>query len=480
MLRSVLLLGLLQPVLLAGAGCLALPGDERGGSALGEPVDWTLLVYAANDDPSPRLTAGFDADAEEWARFVGGSKRFRVVVQRDFSRRNPGNPPTERFVLERGEKLHPETLAPGSLVLGETNTSDPATLRSFLEDSIRAFPAERTWLVVTGHGDDWMGLAPDASDPLGRPLPLAGFRDALAAATTGALAEVRAVVPGSPRLDVVQLDACRMGSIEVATELAPVADHLVASQENEPSAGHPYGAFYALAQNHLGSAPRTAAAEVVLDYVRAYNPTLSTRPGRYVGTSITAVALDLQRLGALTEAMAALSREIRASRPAGLSCAEIDTLRAALAERGTVEPDAAVGMPDDASEEPLAARAAVDLVALLGVMAVEHGALGPGARAAAGRALEVIGRPDERFDPNRRWGFVHLTGFPASSPFVTEAHSLAELGGPSPTGLSILLGRDRDLFAGTSSPLARYRALAFDLATGWSSLLDGCAAEPAE
>lgn len=476
-------LGLIS-ILLASSGCQTTAGEtgfgaveddgaQAGAVTTNSAGKWTMLVYAATDDQNRDLVRAFGSDAEEWARMVGGSKLFRLVVQRDYSAHDDGNPASERYVLERGQKLHPETLEPGVMTLGETDTTRPGTLREFLEDGIRRFPAQKYWVVVTGHGDNWLGAATDASAAAGQRLPLADLRADIEAATRGALSEVRQQVEGSDRIDVIQFDACRMGSIEVATELRAVADFMVASQENEPNAGHPYGAFYSLAQLHLGSSPRTAVSEVVSDYVRSYNPMLSTRAGTYVGTGITSVAVNLRQLDALIEDLRTLVESVRAMTDGGLDCQEIEDHRqAASALAGTAEGRGSV-----------AGASALDLGSLLDLIAdggpPGSADLGSEVTEAARAALETIGHPDERHDPNRRYGFVRSVGFPADGPIVTEGHSLGQNDGLRPSGLSVLFGDYEPLLSAATGarPIAAYRATAFETATGWTGLTGACEAK---
>jgi len=225
-------------------------------------AEWTLLIYAANDDLDSSLVAAFDEDALEWQRGLGGSALFRILVQRDyapFQVNSEGNPrESERYAIYREERHDPEYPAmagsPEARLLGETDTTDSTTLRDFLVYGIRRFPARHYWVTFTGHGDGFAGLAHDASAEAGKSLSLAGLSAALAEASSVIATEIRTKADysgpdTSNRIDVVSFDACRLGTVEVASSIANSADFMIASREAMPQSGHPYSALRFIAQD---------------------------------------------------------------------------------------------------------------------------------------------------------------------------------------------------------------------------------------
>lgn len=478
----------------------AAEASLRGGAPSTWIADWTLLVFAANDDLDPNLVAAFDQDALEWQHGLGGSALFRILVERDyapFQLDAQGNArSSERYALYREEQMNPESGAPGTMSLGETDTGDPKTLRDFLVYGIRAFPARHYWVTFTGHGDGWNGLADDTT--AGRRLDVAGLRSALAEASSVVANDIRRR-PGlggpstSNRIDVVTFDVCRFGAIENASALAGVADFMIASQESMPDAGHPYASLRYIAQDRPGSSPRTLVDAVVTDYVRAYVDGISTAGRAYVGTSITSVGLDLRDMRPLEAAIARLVFTVRRAKPKGFSCAEVSSLLAeACGSAGIYAPRPhRRGVRRGKRDRTPAAEASVDLVALLERIAdpsrpctgVASPALARAIHDAARDVLEVIGRP-ALASPNVPSGvplqyggqYRHIVGYDPLGPFVVEAQRVDPGTGARRGGLSILWGNPFDLLLidkGTTL-FDTYRASPFEKRTGWTGIMQAC------
>jgi hypothetical protein len=444
--------------------------------------------------------SAFDQDAQEWQHGLGGSALFRILVQRDygFAQVGPdGQPkrPSERYGLYREQKFNPETFRvedpatgeTGTVVLGETDTSDPATLEEFLTYGIRKFPAKHYWVIISGHGDSWNGLAFDATSGAGKRLPLAGLVGALEAGAEVIRTEIRAK-PGlggagtSPRIDVVQFDVCRLGAIEAASALGGAVDFMVASQELMPDAGHPYNALRYIAQDHPGSQPATVVKAVVTDYVRAYVEGVSTEDKAYVGTSVTSVGLNLQKLRPLLDALARLRQAIVDERPAGFDCAEVLALGRQAIERA-------------GGRATVTSQASTDLIALLETLADParqdaEQPLAPRVSAevgdAAQAALDVIGRP-HLWTPDEPWGaqlqyggqYRKLVSFNSEGPFVVEAHRVEPETARRAGGVSVLWGDPYGLLLKENgvSAMDRYRALPWDQDVQWTATLAACIAQ---
>ena len=486
--------------------------DPHAGPVSSWVAEWTLLVFAANDVRDPALVAAFERDALEWQRGLGGSALFRILVERDFAPSQAGpdgapNRPSERYGIYREQRFDPSSPTPedieegahGAMALGETDTADPATLERFLVDGIRRFPAKHYWVVITGHGDGWNGLADDATSGPDRRLSIAGLRRALRAGADAIEQDIRRRPglggPGtSDRFDVVQFDVCRLGAVEVAASLEDVADTMVASQEAMPDAGHPYSALRSIAQDHLGVAPRVLVEEVVTDYVRSYVPGVSTQDRAYVGTSVTSVGLDLRRMRPLVDALGRLRSAVRAHRPTGFTCAEVQALAQQAAGRAGIvrergRPAALRAAPGGATP---ASRTALDLIALLEALS-DPARLGPGAALAprvslgtaitARAALSVIGRP-HFWTPAEPSGNALLYGgqyremvsFNPDGPFIVEAQRVDPGTATRTRGLSVLWGDPLDLLVegDAGAPLDVYRRLPFETMTGWTDIFEAC------
>lgn len=117
--------------------------------------------------------------------------------------------------------------------LGDTNTGDPAVLANFIATGIADYPADHYSLIISDHGASWPGVGGDESADHDS-LDLGEIHEAIASGLETA---------GVEKLDLLGFDACLMATYEVASELAPVADRMLASQELEPGHGWDYSAL---------------------------------------------------------------------------------------------------------------------------------------------------------------------------------------------------------------------------------------------
>lgn len=213
-------------------------------SAMGQ--NWLVMLYQDADDRI--LEKDIFVDLNEAER-VGSSDRVQVVAQVDrFSGGFDGDgnwSSTKRLYVTQDDDLN---RVGSQLVadLGELNMSDGDTLVDFVTWAIETFPADKHVLILSDHGMGWPGgwsdSAPGASGD--RSIPLASkLGDRLyLMELDDALQEIRDQT-GLDKFELVGLDACLMGHIEVMTALAPHARYSVLSQETEPALGWAYTSF---------------------------------------------------------------------------------------------------------------------------------------------------------------------------------------------------------------------------------------------
>jgi hypothetical protein len=217
---------------------------------LNQPAAWTYLVYVdADNSLEPEALEDF----QEMAR-VGSGDALNIVVQMD---RAPGLTADEgnwtdarRGLVQRGD--HPDTSWGRSI--GETNTGDPDTLARFVNWGAHSFPADHYALVLWDHGSGIDGTCFDDTN-----------NDYLTMADVG-----NALRATDVHLDVMACDACEMGMVECAHEVADRADYMVASEELEPAAGFPYHTILADLQANPGWNGAQLGAAIVNRYAQAY------------------------------------------------------------------------------------------------------------------------------------------------------------------------------------------------------------------
>ena len=190
---------------------------------------WTVLVYMAADNDLDPFAA---ANLRELAQ-AGPAPDTEVIVQVDRHARLAKDSianlapftGTKRLRVASG---HLEELAD----LGETNMADRHVLTDFVRWGIAEHPAERYALILWDHGAGWLGFGVDESESPRARLGLSDVGDAIAEGTRAA---------GLDRLALLGFDACFMGTLEVASTMAPYADYLLVSEDLEPAHGWGYG-----------------------------------------------------------------------------------------------------------------------------------------------------------------------------------------------------------------------------------------------
>ena len=219
----------------------------------GDGQTWLIMLYQDADDKI--LEQDIYIDLNE-AEKVGSSDQVHIVAQVDRFRagyRGDGNwSSTKRFYVTQDNDL--ERVNSQEIIdLGEVNMADANTLIDFVTWAIETFPADKHVLIMSDHGLGWPGgwSDPAPGNPGDPSIPLAAaLGDKLYLMELDeALAEIRTRTQ-LEQFELIGMDACLMGHIEVFSALAPHARYAVASQEVEPALGWAYAGFLAeLKQN---------------------------------------------------------------------------------------------------------------------------------------------------------------------------------------------------------------------------------------
>jgi hypothetical protein len=204
--------------------------------ALSDPKAWTVLQYQiADTDLEPFMMK----DVAEMGE-VGSNENLNIVALVDRS-----SDYTKRGVLGLknwdGAKLlevH-EGVAKELDDMGQIDTGDPAVLADFVAEGIERYPAEHYALIMSDHGASWPGVGGDESAD-NDALTLAEIRNGVQAGLDEAHVD---------KLDLLGFDACLMATYEVASNVAPLAERMVASEELEPGHGWDYRKLQILADD---------------------------------------------------------------------------------------------------------------------------------------------------------------------------------------------------------------------------------------
>lgn len=200
----------------------------RPGPRAADPVrrKWTVLLYMSSDN---NLESWFFKKLRRLQQSLAASDDVAFVTQWDAKTINRT---TYRFRVSTprdDEKLGAVTPPGQNADVGERNMADPRELREFVEWAKTNYPAEHYGLILSGHGDGWKGYGPDETFP-------EGTREKSDSLTMGELSTALA----GQRFAWIVFDACLMSGVEVAYQLQPFSDYLLASEEVTYTTDFPY------------------------------------------------------------------------------------------------------------------------------------------------------------------------------------------------------------------------------------------------
>jgi len=293
---------------------------------------WLVMLYQDADDRILEKDICVDLNEAEKA---GPSDRVKIVAQIDRyngSYSGDGNwTGTKRFLIGQDDNLGQLTSREVAN-LGELNMSSGQTLIDFATWAIQSYPADKYVLILSDHGMGWPGGWSD-SMPKGRSdsnIPMVTRMGDLLYLNEldNTLGQIRSRT-GIDKFELVGLDACLMGQLEVFTALEPHAQYAVASEEVEPSLGWAYTGFLqALNQNpdmsgaelgrtivesYIDDDQRIVDRSARADFLSQGSPltglfgqssdTSSQQLAREVGKSTTLTAVDLAKINVVNSSL---------------------------------------------------------------------------------------------------------------------------------------------------------------------------------
>lgn len=207
---------------------------------------WTVMLYQDADDKV--LEQDIFLDLNEAER-IGSSDNVQIVAQLDRYASGfaaDGNwTSARRYYITRDDDLNNIN---SELIedLGEVNMADAQTLVDFVTWAAENYPADKYVLIMSDHGIGWPGgwTDPAPNVPTDRSLPITAAlgNDLYLMEIDQALSDIRAQTD-IDQFELIGMDACLMGGVEIFSALAPHARYAVASQEVEPALGWAYAGF---------------------------------------------------------------------------------------------------------------------------------------------------------------------------------------------------------------------------------------------
>jgi hypothetical protein len=212
----------------------------KGDQMEGRFAYWTVIFYLNGDhNLDPHYFRLLD-DMEK----QGSLPNVNVVVQADFDTTMDGK--TWRFFLQADSVE--DTIKNGQ-DMGDLNSGDPATLGGFIHWAQQTYPASKYLLVIKDHGAGWKGVSLDQSS----------------GGDWIYMQELRAALDYSipPKLDVLILDDCMMGMVEVAYQVKPRVNMMVASEEVNRVFDIPFNQIFAT----MNANPTWSEEQLAVDIV---------------------------------------------------------------------------------------------------------------------------------------------------------------------------------------------------------------------
>ncbi len=215
-------------------------------------TNWTVMVYLCADNS---LASQARDDLEEMEA-VGSGPDFHLVVQLDLPDQE-----AERLYIKKGGSEH--------YPIGEVDMCDIDVLYDFIRWAKAYYPSDHYCLILWDHGTGWTGP------------PQFGFGSDFSSGNTISFAEgemelllkrVRKLL--GRKIDLLVFDACLMGMVEIAGEVANSCRYLVASELTVPASGLPYDQILIGLQLDPSLSPEGLARLIIDEYFLAYHDSL--------------------------------------------------------------------------------------------------------------------------------------------------------------------------------------------------------------
>jgi hypothetical protein len=319
-----------------------IPTATAGGSK------WLVMLYQDADDSVLEKDICLDLNEAEKA---GSSAQVTVVSQLDRyagAYTGDGNwTTTKRFLITQDNNL--DKLSSQEISnLGEANMASGKTLVDFATWAIKTYPADRYALILSDHGMGWPGGWSDAT-PKGSvdssiPLQVSLGDELFLNELDDALGQIRAQT-GLDKFELIGMDACLMGQLEVFTTLAAHARYAVASEEVEPALGWAYTSFIqalnqnpsmdgaalgrAIVKSYIEEDQKVLDSSVRGDFLSQGSPfgglfgssdgISSQQLALELGQESTLTAVDLSKIGALNSSLNKLAFLFQSIKQQGLA-----------------------------------------------------------------------------------------------------------------------------------------------------------------
>ncbi len=264
-----------------GSGDSATPIVSPTPSPAPTKATWTVLVYLCSDNN----LQPFDYQDVKEMEEIGSTEDVNIVIQWD--RKNTDSyadwDGCRRYYVKKDEEGSNEIQSELVEEMGNVNMGDPDTLIEFVEWGMENYPADKYAVILWNHGDGWRDRSPVSvvkgicqDDTSGDYLSLPEVHEAFDTIYKDK----------GKKIDLIGMDACLMGMLEVAYSVKDYGKYIVFSEASEPGSGWAYDGFL----RDLADTPSMDGSQLGRSIVESYGEEYSSV------SNVTLSCVDLSKI----------------------------------------------------------------------------------------------------------------------------------------------------------------------------------------
>lgn len=270
--------------------------------------EWNFLVFingVNNLDPYGKMNIN---QMEE----VGSSAKMNILVQWG----TLASTNTTRLLVQKDNDKTRVT-SPVVQNLGNVDMGDYKELVRFVDWAHQNYPAKKYFIAVWNHGSGWNFVDSTTLKPTDISYDDRTGNRITTEQLAQAMAESAQII--GHKVDIYASDACLMGMVEVASEMADSVQYFLGSQDNEPGEGWPYAHFLSKWSANIDSlSAKDVASLHAKEYLAAYS-----KGGVYRTAEVTMSAYDLGQTANYEAAVRGVSDYLKNLSAADLNKAKI-------------------------------------------------------------------------------------------------------------------------------------------------------------
>jgi hypothetical protein len=281
--------------------------------------DWTVMVYLATENTLAQENVFNLTEMKSVGQTVKEKMNVIAWLETGFglnggqayelTKGTSETETTERPLSYFEDKDVNKDMRPRNKIAGRSHSTDPQPALSYVSriikfvDSVKKHhPAKHYALILSGHGEGWVGDFVMEGDDT---------RGALTLPQVKELLERQWGENDNSKIDILGMDSCLMCMTEVCYEVREHAKILIGAEGFEPLAGWPYAAILKLISDESQTKDfdtdkemKDLAKKIVEEYIKYYSDYADA------GISVDQSACDVSKMAVLTKAIQSLSQKL--------------------------------------------------------------------------------------------------------------------------------------------------------------------------